>query len=409
MNRKLLSTILASVFSLIVLFLGNHILTQQSAWAAEFPGRVLSDSTSLSISQSTTPGWITETVTENVDELGASALVIDSTDQPHLSFFHSSDDLVYAVRNSSGWHFQPVGVDYAWDPSLALDAADNERPYIAYNGFRFGQNSYSLGIVWLDGTTWENTVIVNSANSGQHPSLVVDDKKVFISFILADPSLIYYLSYINSSWPPVWPATPTQIENLGPSLYSGEGHSSLVLDSYGSPCMSYAANNHLNYAFLHNSSWVTRTVDSSANVGAFNSLEFNPLDISYISYFNDTADDLKLAHWQLGLPGYWATETVDGDGIRVGGHTSLAIDSYGGLHISYCDLDYGYLKYATHPVSAPWQIEIVDDSGDCSGTSLALDSMGVPHIAYYDYENDRIIYAYRYQYGVYLPLTLRSY
>lgn len=406
MNKKHLSTILALILSLLGLWLGSHIFIQQSAWASELPGQVLSDSVSLSISQSTTPGWITETVTENVDELGASALVLDSTDQPHLSFFHNTNDLIYAVRNDTGWQFQPVGVDYAWNPSLALDAADNERPYIAYNGFRFGENSYSLGVAWLDGTIWINTVMENTANSGGYPSLAVDDHEVFISYIHADPSTTYFLSYIYSSWPPVWPPTPTQIENLGSSLSSGEGHSSLVLDSYGSPCMSYAANNHLNYAFLHNSSWVTRTVDSSPNVGAFNSLEFNALDISYISYFNDSSDDLKLAHWQLGLPGYWATETVDGDGIRVGWHTSLAIDSYGGLHISYCDLDNGYLKYATRLGSNPWQIEIVDDSGDCYGTSLALDSKGIPHITYYDNENNKINYAYRLPIRIYLPIIL---
>ena len=62
--------------------------------------------------------------------------------------------------------------------------------------------------------------------------------------------------------------------------------------------------------------------------------------------------------------------------------TSLALDSSGNPHISYCDYSNYDLKYAFWNGSY-WEVEIVDCAGDVSGTtSLALDSSGNPHISF---------------------------
>ena len=45
--------------------------------------------------------------------------------------------------------------------------------------------------------------------------------------------------------------------------------------------------------------WVTETVDGSGagnNVGMFNSLDLDSLEVPHISYFDDANKDLKYAH-----------------------------------------------------------------------------------------------------------------
>jgi len=60
----------------------------------------------------------------------------------------------------------------------------------------------------------------------------------------------------------------------------------------------------------------------------------------------------------------WSIQTVDSDG-EVGLYTSIALDSAGRPHISYCDWTNGDLKYA-HWTGSYWEIQTVD-SGDFMG------------------------------------------
>lgn len=85
---------------------------------------------------------------------------------------------------------------------------------------------------------------------------------------------------------------------------------------------------------------------------------------------------------------------------RVGAYTSLALDSAGRPHISYCSRTDDYvitcddLKYAWRDETA-WHIEWADTIGNVGGyTSLALDA-GWPYVSYYDFTNGDLKYAYR--------------
>ena len=84
---------------------------------------------------------------------------------------------------------------------------------------------------------------------------------------------------------------------------------------------------------------------------------------------------------------------MDSEGY-VGEHTSLALDSNGYPHISYCDWTNMDLKYAYWD-GADWQIQTVDSEGWVGGhTSLALDSNGYSHISYFDDTNTALKYTY---------------
>ncbi len=76
----------------------------------------------------------------------------------------------------------------------------------------------------------------------------------------------------------------------------------------------------------------------------------------------------------------WHIETVDSN-FNVGLISSLALDSNGSPHISYCDFTNHFLKYASFN-GLSWYIETLDYSSPHN--SLALDSNDSPHISYMD-------------------------
>jgi hypothetical protein len=99
--------------------------------------------------------------------------------------------------------------------------------------------------------------------------------------------------------------------------------------------------------------------------------------------------------------GTWITAIID-DSAGGLGHTAIAIDSGGSIHISYD----GYnnttglhvLKYATN-ASGTWAITVMDTEWNAGyANSIAVDSSNHVHIAYsggdpYDYSNTRVNYA----------------
>ena len=75
----------------------------------------------------------------------------------------------------------------------------------------------------------------------------------------------------------------------------------------------------------------------------------------------------------------------DDDDTMVGSYTSIAVDDYGIVHISYVDDQYNILKYATNVRGQGiWTKTEVDwESGkEIAHTSIDLDSMGIPVISY---------------------------
>jgi hypothetical protein len=99
------------------------------------------------------------------------------------------------------------------------------------------------------------------------------------------------------------------------------------------------------YAWLSGTVWLSQTVDSrgiSGDYGVGTSLELNQANAPFISYYDDSNDNLKLAYLSGAV---WITQTVDSEG-KVGQYNSLALDQVGCPHISYYDATNGDLKYA---------------------------------------------------------------
>ncbi|MEK6729332.1 MAG: hypothetical protein AABY76_04835, partial [Planctomycetota bacterium] len=89
--------------------------------------------------------------------------------------------------------------------------------------------------------------------------------------------------------------------------------------------------------------------------------------------------------------GGWVITKV-GQAGKNGGHTSLARDSLGKIHI--CFYDGTNLKYVTNASESDWKTETVDGADNVGMyASIALDAANKAHISYYDAKNSTLKYA----------------
>lgn len=149
-------------------------------------------------------------------------------------------------------------------------------------------------------------------------------------------------------------------------------------------------------------------VDTEGNVGGGSSLalEPGPPYTPHISYGGNSK--LKYA-WLSGTT--WISETVDDSAEIVGHDTSLALESTSPYtpHISYVDVTSANLKYAWLN-SNVWISETIDSEGAVGWwPSLTLDDKGNPYISYYDATNGDLKYAYIPPIEVFLPVVMKDY
>ena len=277
--------------------------------------------------------------------------------------------LKYAWYDGSSWQTETVdsGTGVGKYSSLALDSSG--KPHIAYDG-RYAR---------YDGSSWQIETV-----GGEYTSLALDSSdKAHISYYDAANADLKYTRYDGSTW---------QTETVDDGGSVGE-YTSLALDPSGMAHISYydAANADLKYTRYDGSTWQTETVDSGGSVGEYTSLALDSSDRPNISYYDRTNEEIKYA-WYDGIS--WHTETVDNAMVVLSVYcrfTSLALDSSGRPHISYCGDN--SLKYARYD-GVSWQIETVDSAGWVHDASLAIDSSDRPHISYQETTTDALKYAY---------------
>jgi hypothetical protein len=334
-----------------------------------------------------------------------SSLVLDSSSNPHISYFDSSHGaLKYAIWNGV-WNSQTVDATTAVGASsasvgtyssLALDSKGYPHiSYINYTNFNTGYLTINSSLVfgdlkyaWWDGTSWKNQTVDFGVGGyvDSYCSLAIDSSgKPHILYYSSNGSNgnLRYASWTGSSW------TTETVDSKGTT-----GFSSLTMDSAGNPYITYFdSNGNLKYATKTNTGWNLQIVDYSVVIHSWGGsncrIILDSNGIPHIGYWkeanSDSSNGLMYAFWN-GTG--WNIETVDTVNVvgygSVGGWSSLALDSNGYPHISYVDQNsYAALKYAWWNGTA-WNKAILDTMNVGFYSSLAIDSSGKSHISYMD-------------------------
>jgi predicted regulator of Ras-like GTPase activity (Roadblock/LC7/MglB family) len=195
----------------------------------------------------------------------------------------------------------------------------------------------------------------------------------------------------------------TTVDN--PANFVG-AYTSIAIGTDGLPVISYSDGtaNALKVAKCGNAACTgaatITTIDdsSSAGVGAFSSIAIGTDGRPVISYFDDTARALKVAQCSnASCTGTATISTVDhpASGNIVGQHTSIAIGADGRPVISYFDDTADALKVAKCANAActgAATITTVDDPANAVGiyTSIAIGTDGLPVISYFDETADAL-------------------
>jgi len=149
---------------------------------------------------------------------------------------------------------------------------------------------------------------------------------------------------------------------------------------------------------LNITGWQYRTIDDTNQVDPSHaSIDANTDGLRYVTYLDNL-------NWRL-LGGYayrdgdWTTEVVD-ESAQVGQHNSTRLDSMGGVHTIYHDMENGRLKYGYKPdalSAGGWQIEEADDASDNVGGwgYMLLDNLNRPAASYADLENWQLKFAWK--------------
>ncbi len=186
---------------------------------------------------------------------------------------------------------------------------------------------------------------------------------------------------------------------------------SIAIDSSDGVHISYfeqldPATGYLKYATNASGSWVTMRVDSIGIVPDFHhvpttSIAIDLFDNVHISYPDGSTGELKYAACPSAIDcmqaSNWSIGTVDSS-VTVGIYNSIAIDSSFKVYISYYDETNDALKYAAKTASGTtWKWAILDSGiGGSAGwgfNSIAIDRSDKVHISYYDEINDALKYA----------------
>jgi hypothetical protein len=318
--------------------------------------------------------WLTETVDSEGDVGRHSSLAMDSLDYPHIAYFDVRNyNLKYAHFNGIEWERRVAFSDYGGRfASLALDA--NDVAHIAF----ITESKWDLLYMRWDaarpGSRQELELLDEGTSSG--PSgmggNIFGATSIAIQPETQRPVIAYYHASFGSlhvmAYMPDDPQARSQSPGVGWRQWVVDGgsfvgaqrddagdHASLFIEEENRFHISYfdRTNQNLKYALWEDDEqrWITETVDSDGLVGEQSSITVLCRDHPqtgerqcqpYISYFDSTNNDLKIATRRSNRG--WITFRADLSGMT-GTHSSITEISRGRVGVSYRDFTYSGLKF----------------------------------------------------------------
>ena len=306
---------------------------------------------------------------------------IDSRNNVHMSYYDvTNGDLKY-VTNADGSWSTPVTVDAMgasnyYGTSIAIDSSDNVHIsyyYITSNDLKYATNASG---------SWVASTLDSTGDVGRNSCIGIDSNdKVHISYGDTTNGTLKYATNKTGSW-----AYSTVVSSIGATT------TSLGIDSSDKIHISYydATNADLEYVTDATGSWVSTVIDSTGNVGQYNSIAIDSNEKIHISYEDTSNFDLKYA---TNASGSWVASTLDSIG-SVGSYNSIGMDSGDNIYISYHDSSNTNLKLAVNRI-ATWTLYDIDTVGSTGQfTFIKIDTNDHCHIGYYSSTKTSLDYAH---------------
>jgi hypothetical protein len=283
-------------------------------------------------------GWLITSL-EGTGELGNSSepsMVLNSQDKPRFSYTFSTcamdtcspAGLIYAELEPTGLVTQTVDVGTGNGMHSSLQLDNQDYPHISY----FDGGNLTLKYAFMDNAGWhtETVTATTITTTTTDIDLVLDDQG-YAHITYNHAGLRYAYQDVNG-WHFALVDDAITVRS-----------SALALDSAGIANIAYQDNlsQTLKYAVENQGAWDIETISGTLTDG-YISLALDALDVPYITYHGMPDGDLMLTH-HAGSD--WTHEVVDGTG-DTGKYTSLVVSEDGSIYISYYDATNGDLRLA---------------------------------------------------------------
>ncbi len=359
--------------------------------------------------------WTVHTVDAPTAGRGA-AMVLDSQDRPHVSYFDESPTaLKYAVLSGTTWLMQVVdtSASVVGESSLQLDSIG--QPHIAY--FDILSDARRIRHATLVGSVWVTTTIEPASLEGySRPALALDAlDRPHLAYVRNSNLTLMHAYLSGTTWvkeiaaPAGVGVLPVDLPDSYPSLViSGQFPHIAYEFTKPDPISAAIPSYQLHYAALSGTQWITTIVDDSADA-PYVALAFDPLGrptIAYADYGEDTFYYQLRYAWLSGTS--WISEAIEP--FDAGEYVSLIFDPDGIPHVGYVQ---GFGARYAYKSGAAWLKQSVTTTRTVIGyASLGIDSAGDPHMAYYAQpllSSERALeYAFVHTRRLYLPLVLKN-
>jgi hypothetical protein len=329
--------------------------------------------------------WTTEVVDSNGDVGQYCSLVLTGSDNPEIAYYNATGgDLKIAGWTGSSWNVNPL--PSANDVGSYVSQTRNSATTIK---FVCTYDATNHDIIYMN-SLGHYGVVDSSGDVGQYASIAVSSVTGALAISYYNASSGDLKVAVNASGSGWINKTVDSVGDVG--LYTNivfQGANDTISVLY------YDATNHaLKTAYQWGGTvpWLTMTMDEDpplGDLGKWSSQTTNGWDW-YASYYDQTNGALRVMYWtDLGASSGLVVPDSVGD---VGQYTSIGVNSTGRVFVSYYDVTNGNLKLAWNESTSWYNMTL--DSTDNVGlyTSLKIDSSDAIHISYYDATNGDLKY-----------------